>query len=124
MKDVTPSQSSIKPPPKLLDQLRRCLHDNHYSFRTERAHVYWPRWYIRFHGLRHPMNMGTTEIEAFMSYLVNERNVAGATYTQALYALLFFCRNVLKIDLSWMEGISRPKKQTRRPTVLTLQEVL
>jgi len=100
-----------------------CIRDNHYSVRTERAYVYWARWYIRFHGLRHPVEMGGPEIQEFMSYLVNDRQVAGATYTQALCALLFLYKKVLKIELPWIEGISRPKKPTRRPTVLTAQEI-
>lgn len=122
MKDATPHLAVVQPP-KLLDQLRRCLRDNHYSLRTERAYVYWARWYIRFHGLRHPIDMGGPEIQAFLSYLVNERQIAGATYTQALCALLFLYRKVLHVELPWIEGISRPKKPARRPTVLTLQEI-
>jgi integrase len=110
-------------PSKLLDQLRRCIRDNYYSVRTERAYVYRARWYIRFHRLRHPMDMGTSEIQAFMSYLVNERKVAGATYTQALCALLFLYKKLLKIELPWIDGISRFKKPAKRPTVLTRQEV-
>jgi hypothetical protein len=58
-------------------------YDNHYSWRTGQAYVYWARWYIRFHGRRHPMEMGAQEIQSFMSFLVNERQVAGATYSQA-----------------------------------------
>jgi integrase len=69
------------------------------------------------------MNMGGPEIQAFMSYLVNERHIAGATYTQALCALLFLYKKVLKIDLPWIDGISRPRKPAKRPTVLTRQEV-
>lgn len=110
-------------PPKLLDALRRCIRDKHYSLSTERVYVYWTRWFIRYHGLRHPMNMGAEEVRAFLSYLANERNVAGATYTQALCALLFLCKELLKIDLGWIEGVSRPKRPPKRPTVLTQEEV-
>ncbi len=67
--------------------------------------------------------MGEAEIRSFMSYLVNERNVAGATYTQALCALIFLYKNVLGKDLPWIEGINRPKRVTRQPTVLTVQEL-
>jgi hypothetical protein len=63
MKDVTPL-STAEQGPKLLDRLKRCIRDKHYSVRTERAYVYWARWYIRFHGLRHPMDMGADEIQA------------------------------------------------------------
>lgn len=87
MKDAAPHPAVVRPP-KLRDRLRRCLRDNHYSLRTERAYAYWARWYIRFHGLRHPIDMGGPEIQAFLSYLVNERQIAGATYIQAPCALL------------------------------------
>jgi hypothetical protein len=70
VKDVTENATSGQPP-KLLDQLRRCLRDKHYSLRTERVYVYWARWYIHFHGLRHPADMGGPEIHAFLSYLAN-----------------------------------------------------
>lgn len=122
MKDVT---SEIVPtqPPKLLDRLRCCIRENHYSPRTERAYVYWARWYIRFHGLRHPADMGGPQIQSFLSYLVNERDIAGATYTQALCALLFLYKKVLHIEPPWIDGIHRPKKPARRPTVLTSQEI-
>lgn len=122
MKHVT-LENATPQPPRLLDQLRRCIRDNLYSLRTERAYVYWAKWYIRFHGLRHPKEMGGPEIQLFMSYLVNERKVAGATYTQALCALLFLYKKALNIDVPWIDGISRPKKPARRPTVLTLQEI-
>ena len=65
-------------PPKLLDQLMCCIRDNYYSLRTERAYVYWARWYIRFHGLRHPKEMGGREIQQFMFYLVNRLALANA----------------------------------------------
>ncbi len=109
--------------PKLLDRLKRCIRDNHYSMRTEKAYVYWARWYIRFHGLRHPMNMGAEEIRQFLSYLVNERKVAGATYSQALCALLFLYKKVLSIEIGWIDGVHRPTRAPKRPTVLTTQEV-
>lgn len=80
----TPPSSSR--PPKLLDQVRRCIRDKHYSLRTEEAYVYWIRWYIRFHGLKHPMEMGADEIKAFLSYLTNERSVSVSTHKQALCA--------------------------------------
>ncbi|MFZ6674829.1 phage integrase N-terminal SAM-like domain-containing protein [Undibacterium sp. Xuan67W] len=85
MKNVTPhvqaSDEILKP--KLLDQLKRCIRDKYYSLRTEEAYVYWARWFIRFHGLRHPAEMGAAEVNAFLSYLTNERHVVVATHKQA-----------------------------------------
>jgi len=118
VKDVTVNTAAPQQP-KLLDQLRHCLRDEHYSLRTERVYVYWARWYIRFHGLRHPADMGAPEIHAFLSYLANERDVSTSTHHQALCALLFLYKHVLGIELPWMDNLARPTKQARRPTVLT-----
>lgn len=109
--------------PRLLDQLRRCIRDKHYTLSTERTYVYWAKWYIRFHGLRHPADMGPNEIRSFLSYLNNDRHIAGSTYSQALCALLFLYKEVLGIDLPWIEGLSRPKRPPKRPVVLTQTEV-
>lgn len=122
MKDINQNPASVQPP-RLLDQLRRCIRDKHYSLRTERSYVYWARWYIRFHGLRHPAEMGAPEIQTFLSYLANERNVSASTHHQALCALLFLYKNVLQIELPWLDNVQRPVKPARRPTVLTRQEL-
>jgi integron integrase len=126
MKNFTefiPSVTSNTRPPKLLDQLRRCIRDKHYSLRTEDAYVYWARWFIRFHGLRHPAEMGAAEVQAFLSYLANERKVAASTHKQALCALLFLYKQVLQMELPWMEQLHWPNRPPRRPTVLTPAEV-
>jgi integron integrase len=109
--------------PRLLDQLRRRIRDKHYTLNTERTYVYWARWYIRFHGLRHPADMGPNEIRTFLSYLNNDRHIAGSTYSQALCALLFLYKEVLGIELPWIEGLSRPKRPPKRPVVLTQTEI-
>ena len=119
--DVAPIAGSK--PPKLLDQVRRCIRDKHYSLRTEEAYVYWIRWYIRFHGLRHPMDMGAAEVKAFLSYLTNDRRVSVSTHKQALCALLFLYKQVLESDFPWMDDIYRPNRPPRLPTVLTPWEV-
>ena len=75
---------------KVLDQLRERIRYLHYSIRTEDAYVHWVRAFARFDGLRHPATMGGTEVEAFLSWLANTRNVAASTHKQALSALLFF----------------------------------
>lgn len=119
--DIT-RQTSTKPP-KLLDQVRRCIRDKHYSLRTEEAYVYWIRWYIRFHGLKHPMDMGAAEVKAFLSCLTNERHVSVSTHKQALCALLFLYKQVLEADFPWLDEVYRPSRPPRLPTVLTEWEV-
>lgn len=109
--------------PKLLDQLREALRYKHYSIRTEKTYVYWARLFIRFHGLKHPKDMGGVEVTAFLTWLTNERQVAVSTHKQALSALLFLYRAVLKVELPWMGEMERPKARERVPTVLTRAEV-
>jgi integron integrase len=108
---------------RLLDQLREAVRYLHYSIRTEEAYVQWVRAFIRFHGLRHPREMGKAEVEAFLSHLANARKVSPSTHKQALSALLFLYRQVLSIELPWMTEIGRPQSRTRIPVVLSREEV-
>ncbi len=110
-------------PPKLLTQVRERVRYHHYALSTEKAYCHWIRAFIRFHGLRHPSNMGRVEVEAFLSFLANERQVSASTHKQALSALLFLYREVLRIDLPWLGEIGRPKTARRLPEVLTVAEV-
>ncbi|MBI5255131.1 MAG: integron integrase [Burkholderiales bacterium] len=115
--------SSAAPRPRLLDLLRQHIRYMHYSLSTEEAYVYWVRAFIRFHGLRHPAELSHGEVEAFLSWLAAERNVAPSTHKQALSALLFLYQKVLRLDLPWMGEIGRPKLQRRLPVVLSQAEV-
>ncbi len=123
MDATLPTSPSPSKPPKLLDQVRRCIRDKHYSLRTEEAYVYWIRWYIRFHKLKHPMDMGAAEVKAFLSYLTNERQVSVSTHKQALCALLFLYKQVLESEFPWLDDVYRPSRPPRLPTVLTQWEV-
>lgn len=108
---------------RLLDQLRERIRYAHYSLRTEQAYVYWARFFIRYHKLRHPKDMGGAEVEAFLSYLANERHVSPSTHRQALSAILYLYKEVLDIELPWMQEIGRPKARFRIPVVLSRDEV-
>jgi integron integrase len=109
--------------PRLLDTLRQQIRYAHYSLRTEQAYVYWVRMFIRFHGLRHPAELSRPEVEAFLTWLAYERQVAPSTHRQALSALVFLYQKVLRQDLPWMAEIGRPQTQRRLPVVLTPDEV-
>jgi integron integrase len=108
---------------RLLDQLRERIRYLHYSLRTEQAYVHWVRAFVRFHQLRHPRDMGQAEIEAFLSWLAADRNVAVSTHRQALSALLFLYQKVFGQDLPWMQAIGRPKRPPRLPAVMSTDEV-
>jgi integron integrase len=109
--------------PKLLDQLRDRIRLKHYSIRTEAQYVQWARRFILFQHKRHPRDMGAREVEAFLTHLAVEGQVAAATQNQALSALLFLYREVLGIDLPWLDGVVRAKRPARLPVVLSGNEV-
>jgi integron integrase len=115
---------STNPAPRLLDQLRARVRYRHYSLSTERAYVYWVRAFVRWSNLRHPRDMGGAEVEAFLSFLANERQVSPSTHKQALSALLFLYKEVLLLDLPWMRDVGRPRTTQRLPVVLTADEVM
>ena len=95
----------------------------HYSIRTENAHVDWIRRFVLFHDKRHPNEVGALGIEAFLTYLPANENVAASTQNQAPSALLFLFRQVLHKDLGAIDAL-RAKKPKRLPTVLTKEETL
>ncbi len=110
--------------PKLLEQMRQALRARHYSYRTEQAYIQWVRRFILFHNKRHPAQMGAAEIEAFLSHLATEGRVAASTQNQALSALLFLYRYVLKRDFRGQPFDFTPAKRPERlPVVLSHDEV-
>ena len=115
------------PPPlrstRLLDQLRERIRYRHLSLSTERSYAYWVRSFIRFHGLRHPRELGGVDVEAFLSHLANKQAASASTHKQALAALLFLYRHVIGAELPWMKDIGRPQTPVRVPVVLSRQEV-
>ncbi|WP_129633650.1 integron integrase [Candidatus Oscillochloris fontis] len=106
----------------LLEQLRDLLRSRHYSLRTEESYLDWVRRYILFHGKRHPREMGSDEILAFLNHLATELNVAASTQNQARYALLFLYRELLGVDPGDLKGVQAAKQPRRLPTVLTRAE--
>ncbi len=110
-------------PPRLLDAVRAQARYLHYSLRTEQAYVYWVRAYVHYHRLRHPAEMSRGEVEAFLTWLADERQVSPSTHNQALSALLFLYQKVLGLNLPWMSDVGRPREQRRLPVVLSHEEV-
>jgi integron integrase len=109
--------------PKLLEQVVAKLRVKHYSMRTEKAYVDWIKRYIWHHGKRHPKDMGVAEVEAFLTHLAVERNVSASTQNQAKSAILYLYKEVLDIDLPWLDNVTRAKAPKRLPVVLTQSEV-
>ena len=113
---------------RLLDQVSERIRYRHYSLRTKKAYLYWVRFFIRWSatqpgGMRHPRDMSVADVEAFSSMMANERKVSASTHNQALSAILFLYREVLNIDLPWLNNIGRPQQAKRIPSVLTKDEV-
>jgi len=112
-----------KSKPRLLDQLRGELRIRHYSYRTEQAYAQWVKRFIIFHNKRHPAEMGEPEIRQFLNHLAVNRNVAAATQNQALCALVFLYRNVIKAELGEFSEVVWAKRPKRLPVVFTRCEV-
>ena len=109
--------------PRLLDEVRRRMRLKHYSLRTEQAYVAWIRRFIFASGRRHPRELGAADVERFLSGLAVRQGVAASTQNQAVSALLFLYREVLRLDLPWLQGVVRAKSSRRLPTVLSQDEV-
>ncbi len=109
--------------PRLLDRFDEAMALRHYSPRTAKAYRRWILRYLRFHGKRHPSELGGAEVTAFLNWLAQERKVSSSTQTQALSALLFLYRQVLGIDLPWMTEVVRAPSRQRLPVVLAREEV-
>ena len=119
----SPLPSSTAPKPKLLDQVREAIRMRHYSPKTEESYVHWIKRFIFFHNKRHPAEMGEREIAQFLSNLASELHVSASTQNQALNAILFLYRDVLRKEIGYIDGVVRAKRPHRLPVVLTRQEV-
>jgi integron integrase len=108
---------------KLEDQIRQACRVRHYSLATEKVYVHWYRQFVRWTGLKHPATLPGDRVQAWLSHLATERNVAASTQRQALAAVLFLYRQVLGMQLPWMDGIVRAKQPARLPTVLSKAKV-
>lgn len=123
--DTAPPPASETAPkePRLLDQVRDRIRVKHYSIRTEHAYVQWIRRFIQFHGNRHPRHLGPPHVSAFLSHLAVQRDVAASTQNQAKSAILFLYREVLELELPWLDDVESAKRPQRLPVVLTHAEV-
>ncbi|MFZ2957439.1 MAG: integron integrase [Candidatus Ozemobacteraceae bacterium] len=124
-KIISQGSSSIPDPkhPTLLEKVREIIRLKHYSSKTEKSYVGWIRRFLIFFKCRHPREMGCPEIRNFLTDLALVKKVASSTQNQALAALLFMYRDVLRLDLPFVEGIERAKKPERLPIILTRPEI-
>jgi integron integrase len=109
-------------PPKLLDRVRHAIRVRHYSPRTEECYVEWVARFVRFHGMRHPQEMGAAEIEMFLTDLAVNGHVAASTQNQAFSAILFLYQQVLNIELPRLDAL-RARRPVRLPSVLGPEDV-
>jgi integron integrase len=110
-------------PPRLLDKIRHVIRLKHYSIRTEKAYVDWARRFVHFAGMRHPRECGPADVEAFLTHLATQGQVAASTQNQAKSALLFLYKEVLQCELPWLDNVETAKRPARLPVVLTVEEV-
>lgn len=108
--------------PRLLDRVRDALRRGHYSPRTEAQYLLWIRRYILFHAKRHPLEMGSAEVERYLTHLAVTQKVSASTQNQALSALLFLYGRVLERPLGTVSGVVRARMPSRLPVVLSRDE--
>jgi integron integrase len=120
--DPAAPQGTTAQKPKLIDRLRAACRVRHYSLRTEDAYAAWVVRFVRFHRLRHPLDMGAAEINAFLTHLAVEGHVSASTQNQAFSALLFLYQKVLEVDPGRIAGVIRAQRPRRLPVVLTRDE--
>ena len=120
---MQPENTPSQPAPKLLDQVRVKIRVKHYSIRTETQYIHWIKRFILYHNKRHPREMGAKEVESFLTHLATAGGVSAATQNQALSALLFLYREILAVNLPWLDNVIRAKKPQRLPVVLSKNEV-
>ncbi|NOS74348.1 MAG: integron integrase [Methyloglobulus sp.] len=109
--------------PKLLDQVRGKIRLKHYSIRTEQAYTDWIKRFILHFGKRHPRDMGAAEVERFLTHLAVNGKVSASTQNQAKSALLFLYKEVLGVQLPWLDNVEQAKTPKRLPVVLNRDEV-
>jgi integron integrase len=116
------TRKPIGPQPNLWQRIAISCRTKGYSLSTERTYVHWAKAYSAHHGRRHPRDMGAAEVKTYLNHLAVAREVAPSTAKQALSALLFLYREVLAVDLPWLDGLKYPKGQPRLPVVLSQDE--
>jgi len=107
----------------LLEVAKEKMRTRHFAYRTEQIYLHWIRRYVNFHDRQHPRGLGHEGVEKFLSHLAVDAKVGASTQNQALQALLFLYRQVLDMDLPWLENVTRASRPKRLPVVLTPSEV-
>ena len=98
---------------------------HHYSIHTERSYLEWIRRFVLFHRMhsREELANGEGKIEAFLTDLAVRGKVSASTQNQAMNALVFLYRKVLKIPLDEKIDAVRAERKVNVPVVMTKDEV-
>ncbi|SJM92011.1 integron integrase [Crenothrix polyspora] len=118
-----PSENIPAQAPKLLDQVRGKIRLKHYSIRTEQAYTDWIKRFILHFGKKHPRDMGAAEVEQFLTHLAVKGKVSASTQNQAKCAILFLYKEVLELQLPWLDNVEHAKTPRRLPVVLNRDEI-
>lgn len=108
----------------LLTETRDAIRVRQFSLATEKAYLSWIQRLIRFHDRRHPRELGKKAIEQFLTHLAVERKASPSTQNQALQAILFLYREVLELELPWLDDVVRAKTKRRIPVLLSRDEAV
>src|SRR5262245_21665173 len=111
--------------PRLLEEVRRVLRLHHYSLHTERSYARWIVQFVRFHNMvsRQDLLPAEPKIQAFLTHLAVDRDVAAATQNLAMNALVFLYKRVLNLPLTESIDAVRADRKSNVPVVMTREEV-
>jgi integron integrase len=107
---------------KLLDRVRNEIKVRHYSLRTEKSYTNWIKRFIIFNNKKHPLDMGANEVRTFVNHLAISEKVSASTQNQALQAILFLYKDILKTDIGWINQIERVTRPKHIPVVFSKTE--
>jgi len=122
--DATPAlcDAPAAQPKKLQQLVADAIAVRHYSKRTNEAYWHWIKRFVLWSGKRHPRDMGQTEVGEFLTWLASDKGVSASTQRQALAAVLFLYKQVLGIEIGWIDNVVRAKQSQRLPVVMSMAE--
>lgn len=107
---------------KILTKVHELMRLKHYSYRTEKSYIYWMKKFYYFHNKKDPKTMNGNHIEKFLTYLAVDQKVSASTQNQALNALCFLYKKVLKKEIDF-NNFKRVKRKRNIPVILSKEEI-
>ena len=107
----------------LEDRVRECLRIEHYAYSTEQTYLGWIKRFVAFNGWRKPSKLEASDVRAFLKHLAIEAQVASSTQNQALNAVVFLYRKIIKKEIGDFSDFPRARMGLRLPVIASRAEI-